>query len=148
MSYVEQAALNLSDRRLIELTDSESATGTIDTTLLAGLLVESEAIVNGILAPLGVTPFADGSVPSLVQVCTAWIWTYRIYRHREVMEIPQSVKDDYERALQMLKDMVAGVISLGDSTGDDPSTAAATSQVPTVISSDPRGWTHRDRGVT
>ncbi len=146
MGYAEVAELNLSSRRLIELTDNEDAPGVLDEDLLALLLTESQSIVDGILGPAFTVPFADGDVPPLVRTCTAWIWTYRIYRHREVMEIPQSVKDDYDMALQMLKDMVAGVLDTGGDEDED--SGGSSSQVPTVVSSSPRGWTDRSRTST
>ncbi len=138
MAYAETEDLNLSDQRLIELTDSAAAPGVLDQDILDRCLVESQAIVDAILAPAGVGNYADGSVPPLVVVCTSWIWAYRIHRHREAMEIPESIEKDYERALQMLADMAAGIIGDGDGgVGDED---AATSSVPSVTSRDSRCW--------
>ncbi len=136
MAYAAQADLNLSEQRLIELTDSADAPGEIDSTVLAAALTESVAIVDAILAPAGTGAYTD-DVPPLVTVCTAWIWAYRLYRHREVMEIPQSIKDDYERAFKMLGDMAAGIIGDGDGGVTEDAT---TESVPSVSSSDSREW--------
>ncbi len=139
MAYAETGDLNLSDQRLIELTDSAAATGTLDQDILDACLAESQAIVDGILAPAVTSlPYADGDVPPLVTVCTGWIWAYRLYRHREVMEIPEAIKADYERAFQLLREMAAGIIGDGDGgVGDEDAT---TSSVPIVSSRDSRCW--------
>lgn len=141
MAYAVQADLNLSETRLIELTDSADAPGEIDATVLAACLVEATAIADGILAPAGAGPYTSDDVPPLVTVCTAWIWAYRLYRHREVMEIPEAIKDDYKRAFELLKEMAAGII--GDGDGGLTGTTASDSQVPDFTVSSPRGWTSR-----
>lgn len=142
MAYAEASDLNLSDQRLVELTDSADATGEVDTDLLALLLAESQAIVDGVIAGAVSVPFADGSVPPLITVVTSWIWAYRIYRHREVIEIPTAIKDDYERAMAMLEKIANGDIPLIPSGGDSGD-VTTTTIVPSVSSSSTRGWTSR-----
>lgn len=143
MPYAVTADLNLSDQRLIELTDSAAVPGVLDEDVLDARLVEAKSMVDSLLAPAGMGPYADGDVPPIITVITAWIWAYRLYRHREVMEIPQSIKDDYAMALQWLKDIVAGELAV-----DPEDEEAATAQVPTVLSSCPRGWTRRSETET
>ncbi len=136
MAYAEKEDLNLSDQRLVELTENESALGSIDETLLALLLDESQSIVDGKLDPVMTVPFV--SPTTIITTITAWIWAYRIYRHREVMEIPQSIKDDYERALMWLDQIVAGDIGIGGDEGQDEEVTSA--NVPAVMSDCNRGW--------
>jgi phage gp36-like protein len=133
--YAVQADLNLSTTRLVELTDSEAVPGVIDTTLTGLLLAESQGIVDAYLAGSIPVPFAD-PVPAIIRAITSWIWAYRIYRHREVMDIPKSVLDDYAMALSLLEKIVAG----GAAAVGLPAT---TNPGMIVRSSAPRGWTHR-----
>lgn len=132
MPYAVQADLNLSTERLIELTDTAAAPGVIDTTLTGQLLTESQGIVDAYLAGSIPVPFAD-PVPAIIRAITSWIWAYRIYRHREVMDIPKSVLDDYAMALSLLEKLaVNGAPALG----------LTVSSVPSVVvgSNEPRGW--------
>ncbi len=141
MAYAATEDLNLSDQRLVELTENASSLGNKDTALLAVLLAESEAIVNGILSPVMPNVPFTGDVPPLVRVITSWIWAYRIYRHREVLDIPKSIMDDYAKAFEQLAGIVAGTIDAG--AGDDVggSNAALTAQAPSATTHRNRGWT-------
>lgn len=135
MPYAVQADLNLSATRLVELTDSEAVPGVIDSALLTLLLAESQGIVDAYLAGSIPVPFAD-PVPAIIRAITSWIWAYRIYRHREVMDIPKSVLDDYQMALSLLEKIAAG----GSAAVGVP---VSVSPAVFVTSSPPRGWTTR-----
>lgn len=139
MAYAVENDLNLDATRIIELTDSAAAPGVKDAVLLARLEAEAEAIVNAIIGnSVGAVPVPFvAPIPPIITFCTAAIWAYRIYRHREVMDIPSTVKDDYAMAMDMLKQISAGTIVIGPVTSD-------MSGVPSVESSPPRGWTDRD----
>jgi phage gp36-like protein len=141
VGYAVTAQLNLSDQRLIELTATDAAPEDIDTTLLAQLLDETESIINSKLAGTLDVPFADGDVPPVIVTITGWIWAYRVYRHREVMEIPQSIKDDYKLAMEMLDAIVTGGLDAGG--GEDDGAGLVTGPVPSVTTSATRGWTRR-----
>ncbi len=136
MAYADTGNLNLSAQRLIELTDSDSVPGEVDEGVLARTLTESQAVVDSVLAASRSVPFPDNAVPPLINILTGWIWAYRLYRHREVMEIPKSIVDDYERAMMMLQQISDGVLII------DPADDKLGS-VPRVRSSEPRGWTRR-----
>jgi phage gp36-like protein len=136
MAYAVQNDLNIDADRLIELTDSAAAPNVVDTTLLARLLAQSEAIVNAQLGGTTTVPFT-APIPAIITFITAGIWAYRIYRHREVMDIPATIKDDYELAWSMMRQIVAGEIEI-DPADDN------LSGVPEVQSSCSRGWTPRD----
>jgi phage gp36-like protein len=141
LGYAETTDLNLSDRRLIELTDSEDAPGVLDQDVLDRTLTETQSIIDSLLRTANLpVPFPDDAVPPVIKVITPWIWAYRLFRHREVMEIPKPIVDDYTRAMGMISQILDGSISLND-IGDD----ALTSPVPEVGSSCDRGWTHRSR---
>lgn len=137
MAYAVVSDLNLDERRLVELTDTQAAPGQKDAALIARLELDAEAIVNGILGGLPDVPFT-GAVPAIITFCTACIWKYRLYLHREVMDVPQAVKDDYQIAMDLLAKLAAGEISL------EPAETTTVGS-PNVTSTEPRGWTRRSR---
>lgn len=136
MAYAQRSDLNISDERLVELTDSSAAPGIADDVLLAMLETQAETIINAKLAGTATVPFT-GTAPAIITFIAASIWAYRIYRHREVMTIPPPIEDDYKMAMEMLDQIVAGEIEI------DP-TVNSFAGVPEVESSCPRGWTPRD----
>lgn len=137
MAYAVEADLNLSDTRLIELTDSEDAVGVKDDALLTLLEAESAAIVDALLGGVVTVPFSP--VPAVIKLITAWIWRYRIYLHRPEMEIPKAVLDDYTRAMEWLQLMATGAMPIVPESADSAEVTAAFD----VESSCSRGWTRR-----
>lgn len=137
MPYANSDDLNIDPQRLVELTDNADAPGVVDSALLARLELQSEAIVNAKLSGTVTVPFT-GTIPAIITFITASIWAYRIYRHREVMDIPSPIKDDYEMAMEMLDQIVAGEIEI------DPADDNLVG-VPEVESNCTRGWFPRDR---
>lgn len=135
MPYAVEADLNLDANRLIELTEIPSALGVKDAATLARLEAESEAIVDGVIGGSVTLPFA--SPPRLITFVTACIWKYRLYVHREIMQMPGTVKADYEFAMSLLAKIVDGEINLVVGVQD-------LQGVPEVESSSARGWTPRD----
>ena len=134
MAYAVQADLNLSTERLIELTDNPAAPGVIDSAVMTKTEVEAESIIDAALTGVVTVPFSAPIPPIIVTIC-AWIWAYRLYRHRPEMEIPKPIVDDYEMAMDMLKNLAARPQVLTGVSGDGS---------PAVESSEPRGWTPRD----
>jgi hypothetical protein len=136
LAYAVEADLNLSNERLIELTDSAAVPGVIDAAVMARTETEAESIVNGLLSDIPGVPFV-GTPPTIITTITAWLWACRLYRHRETMDAPQSVKDDCAMAMEMLAKMAEA--------GSIPGLEATSSGV-LIRSSEPRGWTHRGLG--
>ncbi len=110
MSYAVEADLNLSDARLVELTDSADAVGEKDDALIARLLVEAEAEVDAALFDKYSVPFS--TVPVVIKYITADIWRLNLYEHREVMEVPESVQASADQSRKKLRDYAMGVDSL------------------------------------
>jgi phage gp36-like protein len=140
LAYAVQADLNLSATRLIELTDSDAVPGVIDAAVMAKTETEARSIVDTYLAGSFTVPFT-APIPEVIVTITAWLWACRLYRHRETMDPPQSVKDDCAMAIAMLEKLAAqGAAALGLPVSASPG-------VPSVESSEPRGWTPRDQVV-
>lgn len=102
MAYSVEADLNLSDERLVELTDSSTAPGVKDETVIAREATRAQALCDLYLRRLYVTPVAD-PVPEELKLIHAAIWRRRLYGHREVMQVPQNVLDDFQWAFDALK---------------------------------------------
>lgn len=107
MAYCVEADLNLSDTRLIELTDTEDAVGVKDSTLLALLHVRATSKVDAALYGQYVVD-GDDFPPILTQL-EADLWRYYIYEHREVMDVPKVVQFAYERAVELLEKYRTGM---------------------------------------
>lgn len=101
MSYSVEADLNLSAARLVELTESDSAVGVKDSTLIALLHERATDRINASLYGKYVIDPLD--FPPILTEIEADIWRFLIYSHREVMEIPKTVQDDYDWADGLLE---------------------------------------------
>lgn len=99
--YSTQDGLNLSPERLSELTESDSQIGIPDQSVISKLGLRANGRVDGALAKIYVTPIAS-PLDIVVSVELA-IWKYLLYTHREVMQVPDSVKSDYEWAMAQLE---------------------------------------------
>lgn len=106
MSYAVEADLNLSETRLIELTDSESAVGVKDAALIARLQAETDAFIDEHLFAKYAVPL--NPVPVTIKYIAADIWKYRLYTHRETMQVPKTVQDNYNDAVARLREFGNG----------------------------------------
>lgn len=116
MSYATQADMveRFGEDELIELTDRARA-GAIDATVLDRALADATAEIDGYLAaryqlPLTTTPLV------LVRVCADLA---RYHLHDD--QVPEAVKVRYQAAVDLLRRVSTGHVSLGVSdTGDVP----------------------------
>ena len=122
-----------SERELIQLTDRNN-TGAIDATVLDRALADGTAEINGYLAsryqlPLSTTPTV------LIRVCADLA---RYHLHDD--NIPEPVEVRYKSAVDLLRQVSMGRVSLGVSdTGDTP-----TSNDSAEIESGGRIWARED----
>ena len=124
MAYSQRADLNLSTERLVELTDSADAVGVVDEDLLDRLHVRATNKVNA--AIYGKYTVDPDDVSEILVELQASLWRYYLYAHREVMEVPGTVREDYQAALAQLEKYRTGMEAL-----DAGHTNAATDPVPT-----------------
>lgn len=98
--YASQSDLNISSERLVELTENSSVIGVVDQTVIDRCHVRANALVDGALFGLYVTPVV--SPPGiLINVETA-IWKYLLFTFREGMDAPKDVESDYAWAMKQL----------------------------------------------
>lgn len=135
MSYASQADMidRFGEWEIIQLTDRNN-TGAIDVAVLDRALADGTAEIDGYLAaryqlPLTTTPTV------LVRVCAD---VARYYLHDD--NIPEPVAIRYKSAVELLRQVSLGRVSLGVSaTGDSP-----TSNDGAEITSGGRVWDRAD----
>ncbi len=145
MAYSAETDLNLSETRKIELTEAETAVGVKDATLIAALQTRAYNKINAALYGKYSTPVSP--VPPILTELESDLWRYYLYTHREIMEVPKSVQDDYAYAMDLLEKY-----RTGDELLNGVHTSAATGPSPTVGSfsddSDARVFGRvKDRGL-
>lgn len=116
MNYASQVDMveRFGEQELIRLTD-RNRTGTIDATVLDRALTDATAEINGYLASRYQLPLTSTPVV-LVRVC-ADIARYHLHDDN----IPDPVETRYKAAVELLRQVSIGRVSLGVSdTGAEP----------------------------
>jgi phage gp36-like protein len=124
VAYSVEADLNLSEQRLVELTDSEDVVGVKDAVLIERLHVRATSKVDAALYGKYTTPVVP-TLPILTQL-EADLWRYYLYEHREVMDTPKVVQKAFDMAIDLLERYRTGMEHLAGAR-----THAATDPIPT-----------------
>jgi len=107
------------ERTLVQLTDrAEVATGEMDVTVVDQELANTDAVINGYLGNRYRLPLDP--VPDQVTDLALSIAIYKLH----VFAPDQKIKDDYQDALRMLRDIAAGTVKL-DAAGVEPASSGA-----------------------
>lgn len=107
------------ERTLVQLTDrAEVATGEMDVTVVDQELANTDAVINGYLANRYRLPLDP--VPDQVTDLALSIAIYKLH----VFAPDQKIKDDYQDALRMLRDISSGAVKL-DAAGVEPASSGA-----------------------
>lgn len=132
--YSSEPDLNLDASRLIELTDSDAAPNVKDQALVDTLSLEAQDDVDEVLAGVYVVPFNNTTnpVPAPVRRIHAARWRYLLFQHRDALNIPDSVKEQWASEEEKLTDYGTpgdgGRILLGaqsiSGAGADPKTGS------------------------
>lgn len=116
MAYctLDQLTDRYGEATLVSLTDrAEIPTGTVDTDVIDRAVADAAAQIDGYLAGRYALPLAD--TPPLVTDLALIITFWKLHLY----DPPQKVKDDYAGAIQMLRDISKGVVTL-DVAGVEP----------------------------
>src|SRR5437762_948145 len=97
MPYAVRGDLELTNQRLVELTDSAEAPGVINWDKVDRALARAATKIETPLRGKYVIPL--NPVPDVARLWNVDIAKYLLYRNRETMEMPETVDDDYKRAL-------------------------------------------------
>jgi len=107
------------ERTLVQLTDrAEVATGEMDVTVVDQELANTDAVINGYLGNRYRLPLDP--VPDQVTDLALSIAIYKLH----VFAPDQKIKDDYQDALRMLRDISSGAVKL-DAAGVEPASSGA-----------------------
>ena len=107
------------ERTLVQLTDrAEVATGEMDVTVVDQELANTDAVINGYLGNRYRLPLDP--VPDQVTDLALSIAIYKLH----VFAPDQKIKDDYQDALRMLRDIATGTVKL-DAAGVEPASSGA-----------------------
>lgn len=110
MAYIVYADLteSLSEAQLLQLADDEK-TGAQVTDRVTRVIISAEGIINGYLQSRYVVP-VTGTIPDIMQKWAVDIAKYFLYQRRRV---PEDVRQAYEDAMAMLRDVSTGKMGLG-----------------------------------
>lgn len=121
MTYATQTQLieRFGAAMLVNLTDRAAvATGVIDTDVIDRALADTDAMIDGYLAPRYILPLA--AVPSLVTDLALQIAIYKLH----VTEADPKITKDYDAALKLLRDIGTGAVRI-PAAGVEPAGASA-----------------------
>lgn len=128
MTYatLQQLETRFGSQLLVQLTDrAGSATGEIDTAIVAQELGNTDAVINGYLAGRYRLPL-EGDVPELLVDLALTIAIYKLHPFSP----NEKIKDDYEGAMRTLRDISAGHIRL-QVAGTEPASSGSSGVVVT-----------------
>lgn len=131
-TYVSQTDLErrFGAERLVELTQDDTSLDTVDTDVLAEVIADAEAMVDGYVGARYSLPLS--SPPAILTRLAAILTWYQLHERRH--GAPENVAKDYANAMRSLRDISSGVLTLG--TQPEPSVNAgkkihSTSSAPT-----------------
>jgi phage gp36-like protein len=121
MTYATQGQLiaRFGEDMLIELTDrAEPPAEEIDAAVVADALADADAAIDGYLKGRYTLPLSE--TPPLVRNLALAIAIYLMHRN----SVSEKVRNDYNDALRMLRDIAAGTVRL-DVAGVEPTSSGA-----------------------
>lgn len=101
MAFANLSDLNLSDARLVELTDSADAPGIMDAGLVGALQLRATSKIEAAL--YGKYSLDPDDFPPILTQIEADLWKFYLYQHRETMDTPSSVQKAYDAACALLE---------------------------------------------
>ena len=108
----------VSETVVAQITNDDASATTVETAVLATLIGDAEAEVDGYLGYRYALPLS--SVPHLVTRLSARITRFRLYTSRPG-EAEEWLTSDYDNAVKMLEAIRDGKVSLGlTEAGEDP----------------------------
>lgn len=127
MSYItlQQLLVQPGEQVLIQLTDrAVPSVGAIDEAVVAGVLADTDALIDGYLAGRYALPLAV--TPPLVASLARAIAHYRLHNYAP----EDKVRKDHDDAIATLKQIASGIVRL-DIAGVEPTSSGASGVVAT-----------------
>jgi phage gp36-like protein len=102
-TYSDRSRLNLSEERLVELTDTPEAPGIVNDEVVEDTSLDAQAEIDDRLGPTYPVPFT-APIPGPIERIHSKIWKRMLFERRDSMQVPASVEADYQKALADLED--------------------------------------------
>lgn len=115
-------------RTLIQLSNDDPAAQAPDEQNIELAVTSAEELVDGFLRARYVLPLSP--VPTIIRELTLNLVRYRLYARRpEGPALPETVKDQHEGALAILKKIQTGEVTLGVAQDSQPAPEAGAMKV-------------------
>lgn len=126
-TYVTQSDLDkrIGTDLLVNLTNEAPAATTVDTDAMDEAIADGEAEVNGYVGARYALPLST-PYPRLVLSLARRVTIFYLYQLQPGM-VPESVQADYDAAVEQLKTISKGTLSLGLATDGTDATASGES---------------------
>jgi phage gp36-like protein len=109
-----------SESVLIELTDdADDPTGEVNATKVTNAIVWADGRIDGYLGQRMTVPLT--TIPETVKALSVDLAIYDLYTQKEAL--PERREDRYKAAIEFLKDIAAGKVTIGTSGVDDETSA-------------------------
>ena len=144
-TYVTQSDLDkrLGTDLLVNLTNEDPAATTVDTDAMNEAIDDAEAEVNGYVGARYALPLT-APYPRLVLTLARRLSIFHLYQLQPGMA-PESVQKDYDAAVEQLKTIAKGTLSLGLATdGTDASASSESGRVAVRRSGNARRYGRSD----
>lgn len=111
MAYCTKADLlkEITEEQLIQLTDDDD-NGVENDDIISEKIADADSLIDGYCGKRYTVPFT--TVPKIVKNLSVQIAIYNLFKRRQHV-LSDEKKEDYKNALQFLRDIEAGKISLG-----------------------------------
>lgn len=115
MGYCTQADIEkqLPPAQVIQLADDDGD-GVADSGVVSDCITRADDEINAYAATRYTVPFT--TVPALIRTISVDLAIWNLHKRRGLTE-RDAIKQGYERAIQMLKDLAAGRLSIGETPG-------------------------------
>jgi phage gp36-like protein len=102
---------------LVQLTD-DADTGTVDETVVAGIIGDADELIDGYLRGRYVLPLEP--MAGIVKTLSVDVSVYNLYGRRPEFDTPKAVGEKYTAAVKILEGIQAGKITLGSAGVTSP----------------------------
>ncbi len=112
MAYCALADITatIPEQTVTNLTD-DSGTGEADQGKVTAAIADADAEIDSYCAARYTVPFSP--VPAVIRKCSVDVSVYNLYS-RCAESIPDSRKERYKNAIELLKNIAKGVVTLGE----------------------------------
>lgn len=117
--YIQESELNISTQ-LAEYLSRTLTAGETNKVVIGREIDKAEGYIKSYISSRYELPLDDASETGIIKALAESITIYRLYLKTDGLQIPEKWVKEYDDAIQMLKDIAQGNVSLGLDTDDEP----------------------------